>query len=78
MIEATVHEGRDASSHGTFKFEYAPAPGDHLHVGNNRGSITVLRVLYVEHHPVHLPASVNARQDPYISICVEEIDSYGD
>lgn len=77
MMDATLHEGRD-SSRGTFRFECLPSPGDHIHVGNIRGSMDVLRVVYVEHHPVKLPPGAFARPDPYVSIYVEEVSSYGD
>ena len=78
MIEAMIHEGHDASSYGTFGFAHLPSPGDHIHIGNNRGSIDVLCVTQVEHHPVALPVRPNARPDAYVAICVTPVGSYGD
>lgn len=78
MIEAMIYEGRDNSGYGTYGFSHLPSPGDHIHVGNNRGSVDVLRVIQVEHHPVALPVRRNARPDAHVTIRVEPIESYGD
>ena len=78
FIDAMIHMGKDASGKGDFRFNALPSPGDHVHIGNIRGSTDVLHVVAVEHHPVKQPPSVNARPDPYVTIQVEEIGSYGD
>lgn len=78
MIDAAIHEGKEGSGRGTFRFIALPSPGDHIHIGNIRGSMDISRVIAVEHHPVKQPPSALARQDPYVSIQAEEIGSYGD
>lgn len=58
MIEAKLRTGDEGPTRGTFRFLCAPSAGDQIHVGNRRGSMDILRVLYVEHHPVELPPGI--------------------
>jgi len=75
MFEAQIVGTEDASGYGNYKFDHLPSHGDRIVIGNNRGSLDTLRVLWVEHHPVKIPASEYARHDPHVLICVEYIDS---
>ena len=78
MIDAMIHWEKDGIGFGTHRFDVLPSPGDRLVVGNNRGSNDILIVDYVEHHPVRLPVSPNARPDPYVRICASYHSSFGD
>lgn len=78
MIETMLHEGTEGSSYGVFGFEYMPSPGDHIHIGNARGSIDVLCVMHVQHHPTNVPPLSSGHPRPYVSILVKLIDEYGD
>ncbi len=78
MIRVSVVGTNEASGWGDFNFLHVPSPEDRIVIGNIRGSLDVLRVLYVEHHPVKVPTPANARPDPYVTIVAEYLDSYGD
>lgn len=78
MIRAAVVGTKEGSGWGNFDFLALPAPEDRIVIGNIRGSLDTLRVLYVEHHPVKVPKPMNARPDPHIAIIAEYRDSYGD
>ena len=47
---------------GQQRFEHLPSPGDRAVIGTLRG-LDIWEVLYVEHHPVELPARPLARPD---------------
>ncbi len=78
MIEAAVHEGTEGSGYGTFGFAQLPSPGDRIVVPNIRGACDILRVQYVEHHPVKLPPPANAHPEPTASVIVIYESSFGD
>lgn len=78
MIEARVWCDEPETGWGTYRFEVLPSAGDRIVVGNNRGSCDILVVNYVEHHPVQVPTSPNARPDPYVMVNATFHDSFGD
>ena len=75
MFEAALVGDERGSGFGTFKFEHLPSPGDRIVIGNVIGSLDILRVRWIEHHPVKVPTSPVARPDPTVVICVELIAS---
>lgn len=73
MIRAHVVEQRSdekTAVRGEFEFIQLPAPGDRIVIGNVRGGIDIMQVLYVEHHPVAIPPSKSARKDASATIYV--------
>jgi len=78
MIRASVVGTTEASGWGNFDFLHLPSSGDQIEIGNVLGSVDFLRVLYVKHYPVKVPAPANARPDPSITIVAEYLSSYGD
>ena len=80
MIEATLRSGDDVAPKllGVWRFHALPNPGDHIHIPNERGSMDILRVLFVEHTPGRVAHARFGDDDPQTWIKIERIGSYGD
>jgi hypothetical protein len=71
-----VEVARDETTKGRGRFEFLqlPAPNDRMTISNGRGGIDILRVIYVEHHPVEIPTPLNAREDATATVLVEWVE----
>ena len=61
MFEAQIVGTGEGSGYGNFNFGHMPSPGDRIVIGNSQGSLDILRVLWIEHHPVKIPTPKTAR-----------------
>ena len=75
MIQAETRDVDGLWKLGMQAYVQMPSKGDRVLIGTMRG-LDIWEVMYVEHHPVAIPTSVNANPNACAIVMVRHLDTY--